>query len=37
MYTVVDWLRYKASGFGWDEAYHLVTAPDDVWNKLVSS
>lgn len=33
----VDWLRFKASGFGWDEAYNRVTAPDDVWAKLVST
>lgn len=32
-YCTVKGLRDK-SGFGWDEELSLVTAPDDVWDKL---
>lgn len=36
-YVAVDWLRHKASGFGWDEERSVVTALDDVWDRLVST
>jgi hypothetical protein len=30
----IKWLRFEASGFGWDDEKSLVTAEDSVWEEL---
>jgi hypothetical protein len=34
-FLVVQTLR-GLSGFGWDDATHMVTAPDDVWEHYLA-
>jgi Myb/SANT-like DNA-binding domain len=33
-FSQVKWLRFEASGFGWDDEKKLVTAEDSVWEEL---
>jgi Myb/SANT-like DNA-binding domain len=33
-FVQIRWLRFDASGFGWDDEKKLVTAEDSVWEEL---